>query len=135
MADEIAYVSVVRLAAEGVAQLEERTRRGELRWRPVALGPVARFTADDADLRYTLTGGRDELPTVLTAFNTARRTLLWKLSGVSSARPALQALEHLVTTRFAPAKSPAEPDMSRVAMFPLRRAAAAAVSPLVERSA
>ncbi len=134
MTSEITYRSVARLAAEGVARLEERTRRGELLWRPVASVPVARFTADDAGIRYTLTIGRDGLPTLLTAFDSARRLVLWKASGAPSGRPDLQALERLVTARFAPAKSPAEPDMSRVAIFPLRRPPAAA-SPLIERSA
>lgn len=127
-----AYVSVVRLAAEGVVRLEGRTRRGDLVWRPTATTPVARFVAEDDGVRYTLTAGRDGLPTVLTAFDTVRRLLLWKASGAS---PVLQALERLVATRFAPAASPTAPDMSRVALFPLRRIAAEPAVPLVERSA
>lgn len=132
MVGDGAYTSVVRLAAEGVVRLEGRTRCGDLFWRPTAPAPVARFVAEDDGVRYTLTAGRDGLPTVLTAFDTTRRLLLWKASGTFS---ALRRLERLVATRFAPEKSPAAPDMSRVVLFPLRRVASESVAPPVERSA
>ncbi|MFQ3582244.1 MAG: hypothetical protein SNJ67_02185 [Chloracidobacterium sp.] len=129
------YLSMTKLAGEGVLQVEARTRCGELAWRPVAVAPVTRFVADDDGIRYTLTDGRDGLPTMLTAFDPARRIVLWKTTGTPSTNPTLEALAAIVKTKFAPAKSPLEPDMSRILMFPLRRAVPDQATTWIERSA
>ncbi len=135
MAGDITYVSVARLAAAGVAQLVLRTRHGDLSWRQTTATPVARFTAEDDGIRYTLTVGRDGLPTILTAFDTAQQLLLWKTSSTPSLPADLQALEQLVTTRFTPANAATTPTRSRVILFPLRPVLAATTASLAERSA
>ncbi len=114
------HTSLSRQVAEGIARLEARTRQGELHWQAVAVAPVVRFVADDEGVRYTLTGGRDGLPTVLTAFDTARRIVCWKVSGTPNTQPQLGTLAELVLTRFGPAKTALVPDMTRVVMFPAR---------------
>ncbi|MCS7079080.1 MAG: hypothetical protein NZ585_03390 [Chloracidobacterium sp.] len=135
MAGEITYTSVARLAAEGIVELTARTQRGDLHWRPTATAPVARFVVEDNGVRYTLTAGRDGLPTILTAFDTARRLVLWKVSAAAATHSALSALEQLVTTQFAPVRSAHEPDWSRVVLFPLRPVSAGSTALVVERSA
>ncbi len=127
------HTSLSRQIAEGIARLEARTRQGELHWQAVAVAPVARFVADDEGVRYTLTGGRDGLPTLLTAFDTARRIVAWKVSGTPNTQSRLCALADLVLARFGPAKTALVPDMTRVVMFPARPAAG--VWTLAERTA
>jgi hypothetical protein len=117
------HTSLSRQMAESIAQLETRTRQGGLHWQAVAASPVVRFVAEDGDVRYTLTGGRDGLPTVLTAFDPARRLVGWKVSGTPNTQPRLWALASLVLEQFGPAKTAVVPDMTRVVMFPARPAA------------
>jgi hypothetical protein len=132
MVDE--HTSLSRQVAEGIARLEAHTRQGVLCWQAVAAAPVMRFVADDEGVRYTLTGGREGMPTVLTAFDTARRIVVWKVSGTPNKQPRLWALADLVLARFGPPKTALVPDMTRVVMFPVRPAAARAWTP-AERTA
>ncbi len=114
------HTSLSRQVAEGITQIEARTRQGALCWQAVTVAPVMRFVAEDEGVRYTLTGGRDGLPTVLTAFDTARRIVCWKVSGTPNTQSRLCVLADLVLARFGPAKTALVPDMTRVVMFPAR---------------
>jgi len=114
------HTSLSQQIAKGITQLETRTRQGSLRWRVVTTAPVVRFVADDEGLRYTLTGGRDGLPTVLTTFDPVRRVVRWKISGTPNTQPQLWTLADLVLAQFGPAKAVVVPDMTRVVMFPVR---------------
>lgn len=114
------HTSLSQRVAEGIARLEARTQQGRLHWQAVATSPVPRFVTDDEGVRYTLTGGRDGLPTVLTAFDPTRRVLCWKVSGTPSMQPQLWALARLLLAQFGPATTALVPDMTRVVMFPSR---------------
>ncbi|MGQ9896983.1 MAG: hypothetical protein ACUVR8_05445 [Acidobacteriota bacterium] len=127
------HTSLAQRIAEDIARLETRTRQGTLPWQTVVAAPVVRCVADDAGIRYALTGGRDGLPAVLTAFDPARQLVHWKISGTPNTQPRLWSLVSLVLAQFGPAKTAIVPDMTRIVVFPSRPAARAWT--LAERTA